>query len=270
MERRAATRQTDEARERAAAALHDAWRTQDSKPWEKASEATQNRFRGYIDITQLFDSRVDTWNHIHRVRSLIDHAVLKLIRRGQQHDQTKLASPEREAFDLATPKLRDTQYGSAAYRQTLSEMEGALAHHYEHNSHHPEHFQNGIKGMSLLDLVEMMCDWKAAGERHADGGDIMRSIEMNASRFGISTQLRTILENTAQEMGWVQTFLQQATARVQDGRPFTAEEVVRLQDEEGVIGVDTYPGRAVSGETVYYVQKIRMSMSTTVSERDAA
>lgn len=46
----------------------------------------------------------------------------------------------------------------------------------------------------------MFADWKAAGERHADG-DILRSIEVNAKRFGIGEQLTQILYNTTKELG---------------------------------------------------------------------
>lgn len=53
----------------------------------------------------------------------------------------------------------------------------------------------GLHGMSLLDLVEMLCDWKAATLRHADG-DIRRSIEINQKRFGYSDELKQIFLNT--------------------------------------------------------------------------
>ncbi len=56
--------------------------------------------------------------------------------------------------------------------------------------------------MSLFDLIEMLCDWKAAGERHADGS-IEMSLGHNRERFNISPQLHSILENTAKEMGWI-------------------------------------------------------------------
>lgn len=60
----------------------------------------------------------------------------------------------------------------------------------------------GINGMSLLDVIEMLVDWKAAGERHNDGS-IERSLTVNRGRFKISDQLHTILENTARELGWL-------------------------------------------------------------------
>lgn len=58
----------------------------------------------------------------------------------------------------------------------------------------------GLHGMSLLDIIEMLCDWKAATLRHHDG-DILRSIEINQKRFGYSDELKQILLNTAAELG---------------------------------------------------------------------
>lgn len=60
----------------------------------------------------------------------------------------------------------------------------------------------GLHGMSLLDVVEMLADWKAAGERHADGC-LRRSIEINQKRFGYSDELKMILSNTAAALGWI-------------------------------------------------------------------
>lgn len=142
---------------------------------------------------------MDTFNHIRDVQDSLNYFSALLAARGVNHDDSKLHSPEKELFDEFTPKLRDTTYGSDEYKTYLAEMGKALQHHYQHNSHHPEHFDNGIEGMSLLDLVEMFCDWMAAVKRHADG-DIFKSIEINAERFGISDQLKAILINTAVEL----------------------------------------------------------------------
>lgn len=52
-----------------------------------------------------------------------------------------------------------------------------------------------VNDMTLVDVLEMLVDWKAASERHTDG-NIRKSIEVNTERFGLSPQLATILENT--------------------------------------------------------------------------
>ena len=119
----------------------------------------------------------------------------ELIDRGINHDKSKLETPEKEEFDIWTPKLRYSTYGSDEYKFFLKELKKALSHHYRYNRHHPEHFGNGIYGMTIMDLIEMLCDWKAASERH-DDGDIFKSIEINQKRFGYSDSMRKVLVNT--------------------------------------------------------------------------
>ncbi len=146
-----------------------------------------------------YDSRPDTWAHISRVRELLGDVAKNVIQRADDHDRSKLAEPELAIFNEFTPKLRDSTYGSDEYKSFLAGMGEGLTHHYAHNSHHPEHYEDGIRAMSLLDLIEMVCDWKAATERHADG-DLLRSIEQNQERFGYSDELKSILLATVKEL----------------------------------------------------------------------
>jgi len=143
-----------------------------------------------------YDSTEETKKHIFRVAELISKIVLELLLRMERHDASKLKSPEKETFDIYTPKLKATTYGSEEYKTYLKEMQKILDIHYVLNTHHPEHyFSQGISGMDLVDLIEMLCDWKAATERHANG-DIEKSILINKERFGISDQLVAVLQNT--------------------------------------------------------------------------
>jgi hypothetical protein len=153
-----------------------------------------------FEVTTLVDSRIATYEHIQTVQRIMGRAIDDLMRRQQKHDQSKLVDPEKTIFDEYTPKLSATTYGSEEYKSYLAEMKVALDHHYAANSHHPEHYPDGIRGMSLLDLIEMLCDWLAATKRHADG-DIRRSIEVNQQRFGYSDELKQILLKTLPALG---------------------------------------------------------------------
>lgn len=148
-----------------------------------------------------YDSTEETLKHIASVADKLEQVRDLLRFRAICHDRSKLRSPEKEIFDAVTGKLRGTTYGSDGYEATLAEMKPALDHHYAANSHHPQHYENGIDGMTLLDVVEMFCDWKAATERH-DDGSLERSIQVNAKRFGMSPQLVSIFENTRKELAW--------------------------------------------------------------------
>lgn len=144
-----------------------------------------------------YDSTADTLLHIKRVNQLLMQAAAELLRRAAVHDDSKLQSPEKELFDEFTPKLKGCTYGSEEYKEFLSGLKVALGHHYKNNSHHPEHYPNGVNGFDLFDLLEMFLDWKAATERHADG-DIMKSIEINKTRFNLSDQVCDIFRNTVE------------------------------------------------------------------------
>lgn len=184
-----------------------------------------------------YDSRPETRAHIKRVQDLIDTFLVQLRNRAIRHDQSKLREPELSLFNKFKPILRDLEYGSAEYQQVLVDMGPALQHHYEHNRHHPEHFKwwtclgaqcgkfmpseiagdgpalcpicgcsmhledKGINGMTLIDLVEMVCDWKAASEEKE--GSFINSIRYNEQRFGMSQQLTDVIINTAEAMEWM-------------------------------------------------------------------
>lgn len=149
--------------------------------------------------TDNYDSTVDTLLHIKRVDSLLLQACIELMKRAKNHDDSKLKDPEKPFFDSETPKLAGLTYGTPEYEESKRIIKPALDHHYAHNSHHPEHYKEGINDFDLFDLIEMFFDWKASSERHNDG-NILKSIEKNADRFGIPPQLVRILNNTAKKV----------------------------------------------------------------------
>ena len=143
----------------------------------------------------MSDERFKTLRHVETVRNHLNLCVRELLERGEQHDHSKLQSPEREAFDEFTEKLRGSTYGSPEYKQFLEDLKFPLAHHYATNRHHPEHHANGVQGMTLIDVIEMVCDWRSSSMRHTDG-DIFKSLPINQKRFGYSDDLAQIIENT--------------------------------------------------------------------------
>ncbi|WP_207919819.1 DUF5662 family protein [Micromonospora sp. KC207] len=148
-----------------------------------------------------YDSRPDTLIHSLRVGTLMGAPIKELIARSTQHDLSKLEPPEVETYDEYVPKLQAAEYGSDEYRACLAAMGDGLAHHYAHNAHHPEHHDRGINGMTLVDLIEMLADWRAASERR--GSDLADSMPKSFERFGIDAQLAKILTNTARHFGWI-------------------------------------------------------------------
>jgi len=150
----------------------------------------------------MSDWKEETHKHIRRVLEMLTEIRSELTLRGLNHDQSKFSEEEAALFEKYTSKLYNMDYMSEEYKECLNKLKPALEHHYANNRHHPEFHANGVNDMTLIDLVEMLVDWKAATERH-ESGDILKSIKQNSERFGIDSQLTSILLNTARDLGWI-------------------------------------------------------------------
>lgn len=56
--------------------------------------------------------------------------------------------------------------------------------------------------MTIVQIIEMLCDWKAATLRHTNG-DLAKSIKQNAERFGYGAEIEGLLLRTADSFGWL-------------------------------------------------------------------
>jgi Family of unknown function (DUF5662) len=147
------------------------------------------------------DSRPDTLAHIQKIQTLLNAVINNLIIRRNGHDASKLESPEVEWFDRYEDELRSHDYNTPGYWGVLEHLKPATDHHFAVNSHHPEHFKNGIQGMSFLDLIEMLCDWKAASQRRPNPMTMLEALEVNQKRFGYTDEVKQLFANTIRELG---------------------------------------------------------------------
>jgi len=140
--------------------------------------------------------------HINSVQQHMVNVITQLLTRMANHDQTKYLPDELDLV-LGKPYLDTLEYNSDEYRDGLARVQHAIDVHYSSNSHHPEHFAEGIQDMSLLSLLEMACDWKAAADAH--NSTYLESINRNVGRFGLSIEMQYILQNTGRELGWIKS-----------------------------------------------------------------
>ena len=147
---------------------------------------------------EKLDCLNETHKHVNEVRKNLNVFVKDIIERGMIHDASKFEEPELSVFAASTPKLALVEYDSPEYKELLKEVQVAIDNHYAKNRHHPEHWANGIDDMTIVDLLEMIADWRAATKRNKNG-NIRTSIEKNADRYNMSPQLQKIFENTVRE-----------------------------------------------------------------------
>ncbi len=138
--------------------------------------------------------------HIRGVQTWMRHVIMLWTNRMVFHDQSKYSSPELPLIHQKA-RLDSIPLNTPDYYDALSQIKSAVQAHYECNTHHPEHYANGVLDMSLLDLMEMICDWRVAAEMN--GTDLAVSFDKCVERFDIPQELRTVLLNTCKELGWL-------------------------------------------------------------------
>jgi hypothetical protein len=143
------------------------------------------------------DSRLQTYDHKQDVCKYISIIVKLLLDRSVEHDNSKLEDPEKSILDKVVPLLESLKFGSPEYIKTIEPLKEMSQHHYANNKHHIQHWENGIKDMDLVDICEMICDWKAATKRGKDG-NIKDSLEIARERYNLPEELICILRNTVE------------------------------------------------------------------------
>ena len=118
--------------------------------------------------------------------------------RGNRHDDSKYEDAEFIPYADVIDEFEKHPYGSKEREKIYESIKPAVEHHHKHNRHHPEHFHDGIQDMNLIDLLEMLADWKSATLNNPNHpGDLRNSIALATKKYKISPQLAKILYNTA-------------------------------------------------------------------------
>lgn len=122
--------------------------------------------------------------HVNAVQRGMQAAAHALERRALIHDQSKLLADEFAAFSRINRAAREHPYGSEEYRAGLRAEKETIDRHYERNSHHPEHTLLPATGMSWLDVVEMVCDWRSAYRTYGSQGTWEENLDRQRERYG--------------------------------------------------------------------------------------
>lgn len=132
--------------------------------------------------------------HIDRVRKHLLTFILLLQVRAQRHDYSKLQEPEINWWKDMDKEPRYA-YGTPEYVAKMRRWKFVFDHHYKHNRHHPEHFEFGVQGMNLVDVIEMLCDWIGYRDKISIT-EAISTVEQQMERYGFSEDLSCIIKNT--------------------------------------------------------------------------
>ena len=126
----------------------------------------------------------------------------ELRRRGIRHDNSKFSGieatignmyhDEYNKINVLCPHKSDVE-------NYAEKTKAASIEHYRLNDHHVEHFENGLSGMSLIQLTELVCDSVAhLKERGYAPTECVCEVEYLFKGYGASDDVISIVKNTVQ------------------------------------------------------------------------
>lgn len=144
----------------------------------------------------------DILRHISEVAENLAVMRADLERRGLGHDRSKLEELEFCAFTKTRPQFKRANYMSKEYQECIDAIKPAIDHHYRNNRHHTGFHKGGFADMNLLDILEMLADWKAASRRSPDLS-LKDSLPKAFERYGIPENMQRHIRATLDYLGWV-------------------------------------------------------------------
>jgi hypothetical protein len=131
------------------------------------------------------------------VKNYLLQVARKLEERANLHDLSKFQLDEFEGMAKINQIAREMRLDSPEYKASIQSE--AVKLHWSRNSHHPEYYHDGIKDMSLLDLIEMVIDWRAASEvyRRTSLGE---SLQIQKERFKMTEEQYRLIQLIAEDI----------------------------------------------------------------------
>ena len=153
-------------------------------------------------MNTTMDFLCDTLLHISEVKENLETVASELRKRGEAHDRTKLQELEFDAFVSTRDQFKKANYGTKEYDACVSAVKPAVVHHHKNNRHHTDFHENGINDMTLIDIIEMVADWRAAARRSPDK-KFADTLDYAKKKYGIDDQMFGIICNTLRALNWL-------------------------------------------------------------------
>ena len=141
-----------------------------------------------------YDSKNTINEHISHVRTYLFKVMSEIMMRSANHDNSMMDPEEKRYLDEFIPVLSQNEPGSPEHKAALDQMLSGRDHHFQKNNHHLEHY-GSLSGMDLLDLIEWVCDQKAASMQ--DGNrNIVDRLNLYFKKYDFPVELIDMIHNT--------------------------------------------------------------------------
>lgn len=138
-------------------------------------------------LITMLRHRIAVQRNLRRISQQIEARII-------EHDSSKFQEDEFEGFVEINVVARVHPYGSEEYKNSISHNK-AVELHWSRNRHHPEYNRDigkGVEAMTLVDMIELVCDWKAASETYGQTS-FQESLAIQSKRFNLTPEQEYVI-----------------------------------------------------------------------------
>ena len=191
------------------------------------------------EAVDLFKKRTD--HHIELVRNNIylfqeleeyNDIFDELTLRASNHDRSKFSEPELTPYIWLTWNYHHIQ-NNIPFELPIGmdqKIRDAKIHHFSNNRHHPE-WHVDLNDMTIVDLIEMVCDWKAAGQEFGEKSLVDYADRVLGKRFHFSQKKINLIWELIHKIDGMVEADQKARERLQEITP-SNEELLKMVERQ--------------------------------------
>lgn len=140
---------------------------------------------------------LETKKHIEQVQQCLKDICSKLQLRSYDHDMSRYRRPGSLKFREVYSELKETEGNDEIHLSILEKLRILREKYFKTCRYCPESHDNNVSEMNLVDLLELLSDWKA------DSSDLKKTIIENQKKYKYTDELMNVLLNTAKYLGWI-------------------------------------------------------------------
>ena len=185
----------------------------------------------------------------------------ELTLRAANHDKSKFSEPE------LTPYIWLTWNYHCAWNNIPFELpigmdqkiRDAKIHHFSNNRHHPE-WHLDPNEMTIVDLIEMVCNWKAVGQEFGEKSLVDYADRVLGKRFNFSQKKINLIWDLIHKMDKMAEDEEKAKKRLKEITPLN-EELLKMVERQNYLKPEIMVSEKLTKEESESFEKIKHKYS---------
>lgn len=219
-------------------------------PSQEAIDLFKTRTNNHIELVQ---NNIYLWQENEEYNNIFHELTL----RAANHDQSKFSEPELTPYIWLNWNYHCTTNNIPFElpRGMDQKIRDAKFHHVYNNRHHPE-WHLDPNEMTIVDLIEMVCDWKAVGQEFGEKSLVGYADRVLGKRFNFSQKKINLIWDLIHKMDKMAEDEEKAKKRLKEITP-SNEELLKMVERQNYPKSEIMISEKLTKEELLSFEKVK-------------